>query len=502
MPVSRRPAAPAPALFSRSTRSPIRPRAARSAGWRKVWGAALLGLALTAAPGTVLAAADSLASSSPPLSYWGVLPEPADSSAVGRFRRNRLPAWEAAVVYPWRVVTFPVKAATAGIGAGIVALDESGTIRKIGRILVPPPTIRGFTPTGSAGGPQGVGLGGALFDNAFFGEQNEARLRYEGTVNNAHKASLGVRLGKSGPRQTDFVVGYRLRPMARFYGLGPATVEADDSYYTLETGWLGTEFRRPLRGGWAGELEIIGSQSLAGGTGIELTEDHAYLADRFAGRLPHGYRATSRGVSFGIGLLNDNTLESGRPETGGVRRVKLTWFHGFEDIDTNFWTYHVEAQQFVPLWFSKRALALRGLVSYIDPIGTNSVPFQRLNYNDDPDLLRGYADFRFRDKGLALLNVEYRWPIWANRSAEGAGLDMYLLTDVGQVFGEAEELSLDNLTTSYGGGLRYLGGNGALGVRLEMARSEEGTQFRLRADQVFQFVRDGLFYGRNPIPSR
>lgn len=448
------------------------------------------------------ASSDSLLPGGPRASYWGPLPAPGDSSAVGRLRNNTLPVWEAAVVYPWRVLTFPVKLATTGLGAGLVALDESGAIKKIGRLISPPPVIRGFTPSASAGGAQGTGLGGALFDNAFFGPRNEARLRYEGTFNNAHKASFGVRLGKTGPRQADFVIGYRIRPAARYFGLGPESNEDDNSFYTQELGWFGAELRRQVRPGWMSEIEILGSQTRAGGSDTRLDTDEEVLADRFAGRLPAGYRATSRGFTLGLGALNDNTTETGRPEQGGVRRLKVTYFKGYDDIDTDFWTFHIEAQQFVPLWFSKRALAVRGLVSYLDPTGRKPIPFQRLNYNDDPDLLRGYKDFRFRDQGLALLNAEYRWPIWADRVVEGIGLDMYLLTDVGQVFSRTEQISLDNLRVSYGAGFRFIGNQGGLGIRVEVAHGDEGTQFRLRTDQVFQFVRDGLFHGRNPIPSR
>lgn len=458
------------------------------------------GGSMPAAPRVV--GADSLRAAAPSLSHWGAVPPPDDSVAVARFSNNRLPPWEAAVVYPWRVVTFPVKLATMGLGAGVVALDEGGVIKKFGRLVMPPPVIRGFTPAFSTGGSQGTVLGGVLFDNAFFAPRNEARVRYEGTFDNAHKASLGLRLGKGGPRQADFVVGYRLRPAARFFGIGPSSREEDNSLYTQELSWVGSELRQKLRAGWTGEIELLASQTRAGGTEAELSEGEDLLARRFAGRLPAGYGAQSRGLSLGLAVMQDKTRETGRPEDGGIRRVRVAYFKGFEDIDTDFWTFHVEAQQFVPLWFSKRALALRGLVSFIDPTGAAAVPFQRLNDNDDPELLRSFMDFRFRDQGLALLNAEYRWPIWSDRVVEGVGLDMYLLTDVGQVFHTGNEISWDNLRVSYGGGFRFIGNGGGLGLRVEVASGEEGTQLRLRTDQVFQYVGDRFFYGRNPIPSR
>jgi hemolysin activation/secretion protein len=139
--------------------------------------------------------------------------------------------------------------------------------------------------------------------------------------------------------------------------------------------------------------------------------------------------------------------------------------------------------------------------SWSQPIGGSSIPFQRLATNDDPDLLRGYPDLRFRDRGLVVITGEYRWPIWASVRAAGAGVDAYLLADAGQVFRDRRNLLLPRFTTSYGGGLRIITGSGFAG-RVELAWSDEGMQARLGSDQVFQFSRGGLYHGRNPIPLR
>ena len=130
------------------------------------------------------------------------------------------------------------------------------------------------------------------------------------------------------------------------------------------------------------------------------------------------------------------------------------------------------------------------------------MPAPRLHTNDDPDLLRGYDDFRWRDRGLALVNAEYRWPMWRHEQPDGAGIDAYLLSDVGQVFGHAREISLDHLTVSWGGGLRLGSRRAGSLFRVEYARSEEDHVFRFRADQVFQFVKTGYIHGREPIPAR
>jgi outer membrane protein assembly factor BamA len=220
----------------------------------------------------------------------------------------------------------------------------------------------------------------------------------------------------------------------------------------------------------------------------------------YAGALPPGYPRTSDGVSGSLSLIRDTAAPGGRPDRGAYYRLKLSRFQGTGGEDAAFWTYRGELQQFVPLWFSNRALAVRGFVTWIDS-GGDVVPFQRLMTNDDPDLLRGYRDFRWRGRGMAAGTVEYRWPLWVAKQAHALGLDAYLFTDIGQVFGERREIALRNLTVSWGGGLRLVNLGGFL-ARLEVGASNEETILRFRTDQVFQFSKGNLFHGRNPIPER
>ncbi len=155
----------------------------------------------------------------------------------------------------------------------------------------------------------------------------------------------------------------------------------------------------------------------------------------------------------------------------------------------------------MPLWYRHHVLALRLVASWMQQIGDAPIPFTRLITNDDPDLLRGFDDFRWRDRGLAVLSAEYRWPLWAPERAEGVGLDIYLLTDVGQVFSDFDDIRGRNLTFSYGAGLRLLTAAGFV-LRIEYARSNEDVAFRLRGDQIFQTFRSGLYHGRDPNPAR
>lgn len=462
-------------------------------------GAAALWRGLRAARQTVTPAILLLALANPaspafgqPESAWGPIPPPSDSTAAV-FEDRGMPVWEHALVWPYRIVTFPVTAAAAGLGAGIVWLDENKVIYEIQELLKPPTVPFGFDARFKAGGLSGLGAGVTFYHDDFPGHGNHFRVGFLSTLRGAHDVHSGVRVG-----EIEAGAGYRIRKAARFYGIGPDSRLEDESFYTGEVSWGGLGFRKE-----AGPLEfaLTAGLSTAGSRGPRETEEPT-VRETFADNLPYGFGRRSDGLSFGLEVLTETAHETGRPETGGIHRAKAVYFSGLgDDENVGFWNYRGEIQRFVPLWFSNRALALRGVMSWIDPTGDSPIPFQRLISNDDPDLFRGYQDLRFRDRGLALVSAEYRWPVWAPRDVSGPGVDAYLLSDVGQVFGTFDELSFRKTTVSWGGGFRLIGGRGFT-ARVEIATSKEGTQLRLGADQVFQYFRTSLLEGKSPVPER
>jgi len=474
----------------------------------------LLGLALMAAgPGVWLAPpsaiaeepaaqTDSAATARPamgtPASFWGPFPERADS-VTAAFVNQRSPAWEKTLLVPYWIVALPPRAATAGLGIGFRYLDRHRVISRVGRLLGPRTGPFGVLINVRAGGLTGFGGGVTILHDKFFGPRNRMKLRTESTTRGTHKFTLGIRLRRGMLDQLELGAGYRVQPNTQFFGIGPSAREEDKSRFTQEQSWVGTAYTWGLAESLSVETGVAFSAVGARGSDEEY---EPLLSERFAGRLPPGYRDRSDGFSASVALRHDTTGEDGRPERGGVRRARVAYFDATDGSDVSYWTTRGEVEQFVPLWLSHRALALRGCFSWIEPIGDSEIPFQRLMTNDEPDLLRGYRDFRWRDRGFTALSAEYRWPIWADRTADGQGADAYLLTDLGQVFGSREEISLENVTTSFGGGLRIVGSRSGFLGRLEYARSVEESVIRLRADQVFQFTRNGLYHGRNPIPIR
>ncbi|HZI88892.1 MAG TPA: BamA/TamA family outer membrane protein, partial [Candidatus Polarisedimenticolia bacterium] len=222
-------------------------------------------------------------------------------------------------------------------------------------------------------------------------------------------------------------------------------------------------------------------------------EDTPPLAQVFAASLPESYGERSAGVLTNALLRLDTTRNPGRPEPGCVAEGQVTYFGPTRD-EVAFWRYVGQAGAFVPLFFTDRTLALRGAVTWTGPTGSDVVPFTRLATNHSGESLRGYRDYRWRDRGLIDLTAEYRWPAWALDRPHGIGVDAFLFLDTGQVFGDWAGIKTRLWRTSFGGGFRAVTSRG-FGGRLEIARSRESTQIRLQADQMFDFKDIGLYGG-------
>ena len=450
----------------------------------------------------LLLAGCSLASANdqPEQSRWGPIPAKTDSVTT-EAPGVESSLWEDALYGPYRLIGLPVAVFYIGTETVSKAAYENGVYRTLKTIFGPFDGPWG-TRVGkniTAGGLKGYGGGLTVTHQNFLNRGGKFKLGWQYTTNDFNKVTLGIRLHEAGSSLFDLGFGYKNQPNSRYFGTGPYTPEEDESFYTQEMTWFGSTFRRDL--GTDLFVEASGLYSMVGTRGPGDPDEDIPLTDVFA-VAPLGYGERSDGFTFGLSLGHDSTDQTGRPGRGGVRRVQAAYFLDNDDSDTKFWEFRGEMQQFITVFRDRRTLALRAHMSWLENRGDNEIPFQRLLVNDEPDLLRGYQDFRWRDNGMTALSAEYRWPVWARPYPDAFGLDSYVFTDVGQVFNDLDQISSGNLTNSYGWGLRFQIPGGRFVGRLEIARSDEETVIRLRGDQLFQFMKGGLYHGRNPIPSR
>lgn len=153
-------------------------------------------------------------------------------------------------------------------------------------------------------------------------------------------------------------------------------------------------------------------------------------------------------------------------------RYENTAGHGFD-----FTRWVADVKGYVPLGYRSRILAIRFRTSHSDRDADDLIPFYLMETLGGAKTIRGFDEYRFRDRRNLLLQVEYRWEIWAYA-------DMTVFVDTGKVFSDLDDFNFKDLHTGYGIGLR-VHTPGGWRLRLDLARSTEGTKFHVSSGPSF-----------------
>jgi outer membrane protein assembly factor BamA len=127
------------------------------------------------------------------------------------------------------------------------------------------------------------------------------------------------------------------------------------------------------------------------------------------------------------------------------------------------------ARQLIPVLRGNWVFDLSLRASTTTAADGDTVPFFLMPTLGGGSALRGYGNYRFRDRNALLFTAEYRW--YAQEFVE-----MALFYDAGKVERRRADLDFDGLKSNVGIGLR-LHTPGTTLARLELARGNEG--FRL-----------------------
>ena len=254
-----------------------------------------------------------------------------------------------------------------------------------------------------------------------------------------------------------------------FFGIGDHSRKATQTDYRLRdldavgfatlraTPWLSVTGRA----GWLRSVDIgRGTSSIIPSTGDRFDEITA----------PSLTRQPSY-VHADVAVEADTRDVPGYPAHGGRYRLSVSTFHDRELSRYSFRRVEAEAAQYMPLLHERSVLALRGRMNLSQTDAGQEVPFYLLPALGGQNSLRGYLDYRFRDRDLLLLGAEYRWPMF--RAVDGA-----VFYDAGTVAPTASALSTHHLSTDYGVGFRVHSARHLL-CRFDVARGQEGTRVSL-----------------------
>lgn len=166
------------------------------------------------------------------------------------------------------------------------------------------------------------------------------------------------------------------------------------------------------------------------------------------------------------------------PTRGGLYRAAASAYNDSEDL-FSFRRYEAEAAHFLPVANAKVVVAMRGWLVASSTNPGQSVPFYLQPSLGGDNTLRAYADFRFHDRHLLLMNAEGRIALMTH-------VDAAVFLDAGNVASRVADLNLDRL--SYGAGLR-LHTRRQVFARVDMARGGEGWRFLFRVSDPLNLSR-------------
>lgn len=264
--------------------------------------------------------------------------------------------------------------------------------------------------------------------------------------------------------------GWRQATEVGFFGLGQETTRGDRANFGFDQTWAGAEATfRP--GSWLRTDARLAyeafSQSPGAGRHPSIETVHTPATAPGLGEDP-GY------IHASVGAAIDTRPSAGYARSGRLVGVTL---HNYDDRrgDLGFSRLEVDAVQHIPI---KRETWVVSLHGNLDTTLDGGAPYFLMPSVGGGDSLRGYSSFRFRDRHSLLMQGELRWI--PNRY----GLDMAVFYDAGMVAPDRSGLSLHNLETNVGIGMR-LHSLVATPVRIDLAHGREGLRLVIAGSAAF-----------------
>jgi hypothetical protein len=304
---------------------------------------------------------------------------------------------------------------------------------------------------GGAGFRKPFGDDGAL--NVFGGHSIATFTRGEAELQLPTFASNRARVAVSG-RYID-------APDVRYFGVGGSSRKEDQSHFGYT----------PITGGASLAVDLGRHFTIGGGVDYTHTEtaegqttpsiEGFFSPSNTPGleRAAYDYIKSSARAAF------DWRRQPGYTGSGGLYRIQFDDLRDRDDGPYSFRSVEAEAVQLIPILKANWVIALRGLATVTDIDESSVVPFFLLPSVGGGSTLRGYPDFRFRDRNRLLMNAELRW-------TPARFLDMAIFYDTGKVTSRREDLDVGDLKESYGIGMRLIGVRGYI-FRIEAAHSRE-----------------------------
>ncbi|MCI0620277.1 MAG: BamA/TamA family outer membrane protein [Acidobacteria bacterium] len=273
---------------------------------------------------------------------------------------------------------------------------------------------------------------------------------------------------------TEFYSRYRSYPQEDFFGFGPGSRKQDRTDFALEDSLvdftLGRNWTRWLTTGLkAGYLKT----NIGHGTDPRFPSTETVFSPTALPELLQQPNFYHTDAFFRIDY-RDEPLNT---HAGGMYQIAYAYYDDQKLDRHTFRRLDAEVQQHFPFLKKKRVISFRALASLADTSAGQSIPFYMMHEVGGADSLRGYREFRFRDRNLLVMNLEYRWEAFS-------GLDMAIFGDAGKVASRRRDINLKDLESDVGFGFRFNSIKSVF-LRIDIGFSQEGTRVFFKFGPAF-----------------
>jgi Omp85 superfamily domain len=268
---------------------------------------------------------------------------------------------------------------------------------------------------------------------------------------------------------------YRYWPRERFYGLG------SDSLSDERTSFLrkGHEFRGDATYALVPSVKVGGIAAYRHET---IGPGHApafpSIEEIFTPAEAPGLDQQPDYLWSGTFVDVDYRDQPKNTRSGGHFRISYDRWHDLDDLGFSYRDLRFEALHAFRIFDKKRVFIARAIARSTDSPSGNVVPFYAQPTLGGSTTLRGFDEFRFRDRNALLINAEYRWEAFS-------GLDMAIFGDWGDVGREWDDIDFKKLRSDYGIGFRFNTFRSVF-LRIDLARSrQEGFRLNTAFSSAF-----------------
>ncbi len=181
-------------------------------------------------------------------------------------------------------------------------------------------------------------------------------------------------------------------------------------------------------------------------------------------------------IGAGLALGYDTRDNTNAPATGILSRYEYITYD--KDIGS---TLDFDIHTLDLRYYTRTAIVKASVIALAAQVKSTSgdVPFRYLPTPDGTFILRGIENGRYKDKHMASLQTEYRFPIYKKLSGT-------VFAEFAQVADDFGDMELDDTKTSIGSGIRYaLNPEQRFNIRADIAWVDDGIGMIINIREAF-----------------